>query len=48
MGQLVLFNNPIISPKVPPTLLTPYSYPTGHHSHSFVSKNDQKRSKTGF
>jgi hypothetical protein len=28
----------MISPKVPATLMTPYSYHMGHHSHSFVSK----------
>jgi hypothetical protein len=30
------------------TLMSPYSYPMGHHSHSFVSQNGSKRLKTGF
>jgi hypothetical protein len=48
MGQWVVFIYPMILPKVPTTLVTPYSYPIRHHSHSFVSKNGQKRLKTGF
>jgi hypothetical protein len=32
----------------PPMLMTPYSYPMSHHSHSFVSKNGWKWLKTGF
>jgi hypothetical protein len=48
MGQQVLFNYLMISPKVPNTLLTPSSYHMGHHSHSFVSKNDQNSSKQVF
>jgi hypothetical protein len=48
MGQHVLFNYPMVSSMVPTTLLTPYIYPMGHHSQSFVSKNDQRLSKTGF
>jgi hypothetical protein len=35
----------MVSHKVPATLMTPYSYPMGHHSHSFVSKNSRKRFK---
>jgi hypothetical protein len=42
MGQQVVFNYPMVSPKVPTTLVTPYSYPIGHPSHSFVSKNGRK------
>jgi hypothetical protein len=41
MGQQVEFKYPIVSPTVPTTLRTPYSYPKGHHTHSFVSKNGQ-------
>jgi hypothetical protein len=48
MGQQGVFNYPIVLPKMPTTLVTPYSYPIGHHSHSFVSKNGQKQLKTGF
>jgi hypothetical protein len=48
MGQQVVFNYPMLSPKVPPTLVIPNSYSTGHHSHSFVSKHGRKRLKTGF
>jgi hypothetical protein len=48
MGQQVVFNYPMVSPKVPITLTTPYNYPMGHHSQSFVSKNGQKWLKTGF
>jgi hypothetical protein len=47
MGQQVVFNYPMVSPKVSTTLMTLYSYPMGHHSHSFVSRNDRKRLKTG-
>jgi hypothetical protein len=47
MSQVV-FNYPMESPKFPTTLMTPYSYPMGHHSHSFGSKNGRKRLKTGF
>jgi hypothetical protein len=43
LGQWVVFNCPMLLPKVPTTLLTPYSYP----SHS-LSKNSQKWLKTGF
>jgi hypothetical protein len=39
MGQQVVFNCPMVLPKVPTTLLTPNSFPMGHHGHSFVSKN---------
>ena len=48
MGQQVVFNYPMVSPKVPTTLMTLYSYPMAHHSHSFVSRNGPKRLKTGF
>jgi hypothetical protein len=48
MGRWAVFNYPMIIPKVPTILVTPYSYPMGHHSHLFVSKNGQKRLKTGF
>ena len=48
MGQQIVFNCPMVLPKVPSTLTTPYSYHMGHHSHWFVSKNGQKRLKTGF
>jgi hypothetical protein len=47
MGQQVVFNYPMVSPKVPTTLMTLCSYPMGHHSHSFVSINGRKRLKTG-
>jgi hypothetical protein len=48
MGHQALFDYPMVSPKVTTTFMTPYSYPMGHHSHSFVSKKGQKRLKTGF
>jgi hypothetical protein len=38
----------MVSPSMPTTLMTLYSYPEGHHSHSFVSKNGRKQLKTGF
>jgi hypothetical protein len=44
MGQQVVFNYPMVSPKVSTTLMTLYSYPMGHHSHSFVSRNGRKQS----
>jgi hypothetical protein len=47
IGQRVVFNYPMVSLKVPTTLITPYSYHMGHHSHSFVSQNSPKRLKTG-
>jgi hypothetical protein len=31
IGQQVVFNYPMVSPKVPTTLMTLYSYPMGHH-----------------
>jgi hypothetical protein len=34
MGQQVVFNYPMVSPKVPITLVTQNDYPIGHHSHS--------------
>jgi hypothetical protein len=42
-GHGVVFNYPMVSPKVPTALTTPYSYPMSHHSHSFVSQNGPKR-----
>jgi hypothetical protein len=39
---------PIMSLKVSNTLMTPYSYPIGHHSHSFVSKKGWKWFKKVF
>jgi ATP-dependent helicase/DNAse subunit B len=45
MDQSVVFSYPIISPRVPTTLMNLYSYQLGHHSHSFVTKNGQKRLK---
>jgi hypothetical protein len=47
IGQQVVFNYPMVSPKMPTTLMTLYSYPMGHHSHSFVSRNRRKWLKTG-
>jgi hypothetical protein len=38
----------MVSPKVPTILMTPYSYPMGHHRHSFVSKNGEKWLKNMF
>jgi hypothetical protein len=46
MVQWVVFSYPMVSPKVLTTLMTPYSYPIGNHSHSFVSKNGQNSWKT--
>jgi hypothetical protein len=37
-----VFNYLMVSPNMPTTLMTSYSYPMGHHSHSFVSKKRQK------
>jgi hypothetical protein len=48
MGQLVVFSHPITSPWVSTTLKTPYSYPSGHHSYWFVTKNGRKRLKNMF
>jgi hypothetical protein len=48
MGQQVVFNYPIVSPEMPTMLTTLYSYLMGHHSHSFVIKNDWKWLKTVF
>jgi hypothetical protein len=48
MGQQMVFNYPMVSPKVPTTLITLYSYPKGHHSHSFVTRNSQKWLKIVF
>jgi hypothetical protein len=42
-GPNVVFNYPMLSPNVPTMLLTPYGYPMGYHSYSFVSKNSQKQ-----
>jgi hypothetical protein len=46
VGQRVVFSYPILSPKMPTTLKTPYIYPMGHHSHSFfkakMAENDKK------
>jgi hypothetical protein len=47
MGQWMVFNYPMILPKVLTTLMIPHSYPMGHHSHSFVSKIGEKRLNTG-
>jgi hypothetical protein len=47
-GQLVVLNYCSVSPKVPTTLVTPYSYPMGHPSYSFVSKNGQKGLKQAY
>ena len=48
MDQQVVFNDPMVSPKVPNTFMTPYTYLMGHHGYSLVSKNGRKRLKTGF
>jgi hypothetical protein len=42
MGQWMVSSYIMISPMVPFTLLRPYSYPLGHHGHSFVTKNGPK------
>jgi hypothetical protein len=47
-GQQVVFNYPMVTYKVPTTLMTPYSYPKDHLSHSFMYKNGQKRLKKRF
>jgi hypothetical protein len=44
----VVLNYPMVSPKVPITLVTQNDYPMGHHSHSFVSQNGRKWLKTVF
>jgi hypothetical protein len=44
LSQWVVFNYPLVSPKVLTTLRTLHSYPIAHHSHSFVNKNGRKRS----
>ena len=38
LGQQVVFKCPILSPKVPITLMTQNEYSMGHHSHLFVSE----------
>jgi hypothetical protein len=43
MGQQRVINYYMVSPKVSTKLVTPYSYPMGHHKHSFVSKNGRKQ-----
>ena len=48
MGQQVALNYPMVLPKVPTTLKTPYRYPMGHYSHSFVTKKSQKLLKNMF
>jgi hypothetical protein len=48
MGQQVVFNYPMVSPKVLTTLMAPNIYPMSHNSHSFKSKNGRKQLKTGF
>jgi hypothetical protein len=48
IGQKAVFNYPMVSPKVPFTLLTPYSYPMCNHSNSFVSENGRKWLIAGF
>jgi hypothetical protein len=48
MGQKMVFNYHMVSAKVSTTIVIPYSYPMGHHSHSFVSKKGLKWLKTGF
>jgi hypothetical protein len=45
IGQQVVFSYPMVSPKVPTTLVTPNSYPMSHHGHSFKHKNSRKRKK---
>jgi hypothetical protein len=42
MGQQVVYNYPMVSPKVPTTIKTPYRYPVGHYSHSFVTTKKHK------
>jgi hypothetical protein len=42
MGDQVLFNYPILSPKVPTMFMILYDYPLGHHSYSFVIKKLSK------
>jgi hypothetical protein len=39
---------PMISPMVPFTHKTPYSYPMGYHGRLFVTKNGQKLLKNMF
>jgi hypothetical protein len=47
-GQQVVFSYPMVSYKIPTTLMTPYSYPMGNLSYSFMNKNGQKRLKKCF
>ena len=42
MGQRMVSSYPMISLMVLFTLMTPYNYPMGHHSPSFVTKNGKK------
>ena len=39
---------PMVSPMVPSILMTPYNYPMGHNSHSFVTENGPKLLKNMF
>jgi hypothetical protein len=47
LGQQVVFNYPIVSPKVPTTLVIPNSYPMGHYSRSLVTC-EPKKAKNGW
>jgi hypothetical protein len=42
MGQQVVFKYPILSPKVPITLMAQIDYPIGHNSHLYMSENGCK------
>ena len=40
--QRMVPHYPKISPMVQSTRMTPYTYPMGHHGHSFVTKNGKR------
>jgi hypothetical protein len=48
MGQLVVFSYPVVSLKVPTTLVTLNYYPMSHHSHSFKVKKLAKLAENGW
>jgi hypothetical protein len=47
MGQQVVFNYPMVSPKENTLLMVPYSFPSSHYSNLFVRKDVRKLLKAG-
>ena len=44
-SQRMVPSNPMMSPFIPPTLMTPYDHPMGHHSHLWpkIAKKQQNQ-----